>query len=222
MEATLTKRTTAAEALRHPIRVRILEALNTRDEMSPVEFVRSGLMRGLPGIKGKSLSGQMSHSSYHFRALAAAGLIELTRTQPVRGTEEHFYVARSRAYFTDAEWEEMEEAERADISKTMITGFLAQAEGAMLTGTLDARTDRWLAWIPFNVDERGWDDMTTAIRDCYVQIEQIREESGERLRAGEGPPVPATFGIFGFESPQMGDAPTLGADGATPVSTEGK
>ncbi len=217
MEATLDKsgKTTASDALRHPIRVRILEALNTRDTMSPVEFIRSGMLWGLPGIKGKSIAAQMSHASYHFRALAAAGCIELVGTRPVRGSEEHLYRANSRAYFTDAEWEKMDAAERADISKTMLSGFIAQAEGAMLLDTFDSRTDRWLAWIPFNVDERGWDELTTAIGACYAEIEQIRHDAGKRLEAGEGPTVPATFGVFGFESPPMGDSEIVGDGGLT-------
>lgn len=203
-------KTTASEALRHPLRVRILEALNTRDTMSPVEFVRSGMMWGLPGIKGKSTSAQMSHASYHFRALAEADCIEIAFTRPVRGAEEHFYRARCRAYFDTEEWESFDVEERDKISKTMMRGFIAQAEGAMLSDTFDARKDRWLAWIPFNVDQQGWDELNKAIGACYAEVERIRHEAGGRLRAAEEPPIPTTFGVFGFESPPMGESTVIG------------
>jgi hypothetical protein len=208
-------KTTASDALRHPIRVRILEALNTREVMSPVEFLRSGMMRGLPGLKGKvTRAQQMSHASYHFRQLAKAGQIEVDSTRPVRGSEEHFYRAKSRAYFTDAEWREMDKWERAPISKTMLTGFMAQAEGAMLSDTFDSRTDRWLAWIPFKVDQRAWDEMNAAASACYAEIEQIRHDAARRMQSSEGAEaaIPATFGIFTFESPPMGDSPPPARD----------
>jgi hypothetical protein len=214
MGATLEEgaKTTASEAMRHPIRVRILEALNTRDTLSPVEFTRKGLARDVPGLKGKSIQAQMSHISYHFRALAKAGCIEVVATRPVRGSEEHFYRACARAHFGTEEWAELSDAERRGISKTMLQGFIAQGEGALLSETFDSRMDRWLAWIPFEVDERGWDELTTAIGACWAEIEQIRHEAGERLADASGSDaIPVTFGIFGFESPPMGEAPPVGA-----------
>lgn len=68
MEATLSheRATTASDALRHPMRLRILEALNTRDLLSPIQFLRAGHAGDLPGLEGKSLRVQMSHVSYHF------------------------------------------------------------------------------------------------------------------------------------------------------------
>jgi hypothetical protein len=196
--------TTASDALRQPIRVRILEVLNTRDTVSAVQFVREGMGRGLPRMEGRSFKAQLSQASYHFRWLAEAGCIEVAFTRPVRGTEEHFYRARSRAYLTEEEWSALGLQERVDISKTMLTGFIAQAEGAMLAGTFDSRVERCLAWVPFQVDGRGWDELTTAIHACFAEVEQIRRESADRLASEENASaIPATFGIFGFESPPV-------------------
>ena len=51
----------ASEALRHPLRVRILEVVNERD-ISPVQFMNQGLAPSLE-ISAKTLSS----ISYHFR-----------------------------------------------------------------------------------------------------------------------------------------------------------
>jgi hypothetical protein len=213
MEATVSQgeRTTASEVLRHPIRVRILEALNTHDALSPVQFLRGGLARDLPGLKEKSPQAQLSYISYHFRALLDAGCIEIVATRPVRGAEEHIYRACSRAFFTDEQWARLSGEERAGISKTMIRGFIAQAEGALLSDTFDSRLDRWLAWIPFEADERGWRELTTAIGACWAEVEQIRHDATRRLTEDrDTKSSPVTFGIVGFESPELGGAsPTV-------------
>jgi hypothetical protein len=214
-------KTTAAAMCRHPMAVRILEALNTRDEMSPSQFLNSGLSRGLPGLGGKKTEGMMSDVSSQFRALRDADCIELVATRKGRrGAPEHFYRAKARAYFTDAEWLAMGMDERAAISKTMLRGFIAQAEGAMLMDTFDSRLDRWVAWLPFNTDQQGWDEVISAIRTAFTTVDQVRQDSGLRLIANGSTPIPLTFGIFGFESPPMGDSPTIGDDSPTPISTE--
>ena len=209
-------KTTASEVLRHPIRVRILEALNTHDILSPVEFLHKGFARGVPGLQGRTLDAQMSNLSYHFRVLVEMDCIVLVATRPVRGSEEHFYRARSRAYFTDEEWSALGREERAAISKTMLQGFMAQAEGALLCDTFDSRLDRWLAWVPFKVDKRGWAEMVSAIACCYTEVEQIRHAACARLgQQADLEAIPVTFGIFGFESPMVGDAPLAGIPGAS-------
>lgn len=210
-------KTTVSEALRHPIRVRILEALNTHDVLSPVEFLHKGFALGVPGLEGKALDAQMSNVSYHFRVLTDMDCILLVATRPVRGTEEHFYRAKSRAYFTNEEWSALDREERAALSKTMFRGFLAQAEGALLYDTFDLRVDRSLAWIPFRVDERGWSEMVTSIASCFAEVEQIRRDAEKRLEGNpEATATPVTFGIFGFESPMIGDSPPF-ADAASAV-----
>lgn len=74
------------KALSNPKRVAVLEALITTDglESSPAKLAEQ---------VGESL-GQVS---YHVRQLAEAGLIEETRTQPVRGAVQHFYRPRPGA-----------------------------------------------------------------------------------------------------------------------------
>ena len=64
-------------ALAHPVRTRILAALDGR-ELSPVELARElGISLGVV--------------SYHVRVLADAGLVELARTSARRGAIQHHY-----------------------------------------------------------------------------------------------------------------------------------
>jgi len=62
----------------HPTRLAIVEALSRGEERSPNELVE---------FTGASLGTV----AYHVRALAAAGVIELSREARVRGAVEHFY-----------------------------------------------------------------------------------------------------------------------------------
>jgi DNA-binding transcriptional ArsR family regulator len=73
-----------AKALSHPIRVRILAALDGR-EASPVQIADEA-------------RAPLTLVSFHFRQLAAAGLITQTATRQRRGAVEHFYrlIVRAR------------------------------------------------------------------------------------------------------------------------------
>ena len=64
-------------AMAHPMRARILAALDGR-ELSPVELARE-------------LGASLGVVSYHVRVLADAGLVELARTTARRGAIQHHY-----------------------------------------------------------------------------------------------------------------------------------
>ncbi len=72
-------------ALAHPLRRRILrEAIADEGELSPRELA-------------SSLDQPLSRLSYHVRVLAQCGALELTRTQQIRGSTQHFYRAAVEA-----------------------------------------------------------------------------------------------------------------------------
>ena len=74
-------------ALAHPLRVRILELARERDEISPVDVAEE---------TGESLGVV----SYHVRALAGAGLLELAGRSFHRGAVKHHYRATSQLGLT--------------------------------------------------------------------------------------------------------------------------
>jgi hypothetical protein len=188
---------TICAALKHPLRVRILEVLNEGPK-SPSQFVEEGLV---PKEHYTSYQQALSLASYHFRELEKEGCLEVVRSIPRRGALEHVYEGKARVYFTDAEFEEMPRVRRRKLSRISFQGLVARADGAMRADTFDSRTDRHLVWMPMPLDERGWDELTTALAACFGEVEQIRHDAKERLAASGEEAISVTFGMLGFESP---------------------
>lgn len=140
-------------------------------------------------------------ASYHFRELEKDGCLKVVASIPRRGAIEHVYEGKARVYFTDAEFEEMELSRREQLSRISFQGLVARADGAMRAGTFDARTDRYLVWVPMQLDERGWNELSTALSRCFGEVEQIRHDAKDRLAASGEKSIPVTFGVLGFESP---------------------
>jgi Helix-turn-helix domain len=184
-------KSTAATVLAHPLRVRILEILNQRD-MSPVEFCREGFAPA--GM-------DVSHVAYHFRELAEYGCLTVIEEKERRGSIEHVYRGLARAFFSDIHWSELDEAERAKISKTMVQGLLARIEGSLMSGLFDSRLDRHLSWVAMWLDEQGWREMSTTLAAAFGEIEQIRGDAEQRLEHNGEDGIPSTCGILGFQSP---------------------
>lgn len=194
-----------SEALRHPLRVRILEVVNERD-MSPSQFMLQQLAPGVE-VSPKSLS----QLSYHFRELAKFGCLEVVERVPRRGATENIYRGAVRAYFTDDEWEALTQRERCLVSRTVYQGLAARAESAMMAHTFDSRTDRHLTWIAMEVDERGWGELMGTLAGAYGDVIQIRHDAVDRLAASGEKVIPVTVGMLGFESPPpppLSDQPT--------------
>jgi hypothetical protein len=189
---------TASAMLRHPLRVRILEVANERD-VSPVQFLREGLAPS--GAYG------LSHISHHFSELEKGGCLEVVKLIPRRGSVEHVYRGMARAFFSDDEWEnKLSEAERQRVTKTVLQGLMARADGAILAGTLDKRTDRHLSWLAMPLDEQGWTALTELQAETLSRAEEIRVEAGERLATTAAEGFPVTFGALAFESPSSSPA----------------
>jgi len=65
-------------ALRHPLRRRILREMTGEKAVSPRQL-------------STGLNKPLSNISYHVRVLAECGAVTLVRTEPVRGSMQHFY-----------------------------------------------------------------------------------------------------------------------------------
>ena len=200
------------DALRHPVRVRIVEACTDWGTLSPVEMVNRGLCADIATLRAKTAKQQLSNIAYHCRELAKAGLLTMVSERQVRGATEHFYRANSEAVFDDDEWARLTDGERRDISRVMWQRYIAQVESAMHQHTFDAHTDRWLAWGPLTLDPQGWKELTAAVSACYDAIERIRRDAEARPTGPAARPMRATYGLFAFESPprESGDAPVDG------------
>lgn len=85
-----------AKALAHPLRRRMLRRW-AEEELSPIQLANK-------------MEEPPTKLYYHVKLLEDAGLIEMTREEPRRGTRERFYVATSTA-FQSADGEPGESAE---------------------------------------------------------------------------------------------------------------
>jgi hypothetical protein len=195
--------------LRHPIRIRILEACTVFDRLSPVEMLHNGVLRDVESVRRKgTFKQQLSHVAYNCRALEEAGCLEMVDEMPVRGASvEHFYRATAQAFFSDEEWGKLEYDERVKISKTMWRGFIARVESAMMQDTFDKRLDRWLYWDLLELDDQGWKELTVSVAACRAEAEQIKGDAKSRLDETGAKPIHATYGIFAFLSPQHAVTP---------------
>lgn len=169
------------------LRVRILAACNQR-EVTPKEIARQ---EGLP----------LATVGYYFRALEKEGYLHVSRKEKARGFMRHYYVADRQKVTTDKEFAQMTPEQRHEVSEALLRDFLAHCREALREGTLDARSDSHLSWSPLLLDQRGWNDLQSALDRMLDRGHEIQAESRDRLRKSGEEPIPTTFALGGFESP---------------------
>ena len=188
---------TIFNALKHPLRVRILEVLN-EGPRSPSQFVEEGL---IPKESFNSYQKALSLASYHFRELEKEGCLEMIESIPRRGAVEHVYRGLARVFIDDEEFEKMAPPSRRQLSRISLQGMVARADRAIAEDTFDARTDRHLTWMPMQLDERGWDEVITTLAATFAEMTRIRSDATDRISASGAEVIPATVAMLGFESP---------------------
>jgi DNA-binding transcriptional ArsR family regulator len=188
---------TICNALKHPLRVRILEVLN-EGPRSPSQFVEEGL---IPKEHYTTYQQALSLASYHFRELEKEGCLKVIESIPRRGAIEHVYRGLARVYFNDAEFEETPRQTRQRLSRISLQGLIARADRAIREDTFDARADRHLTWVPMQLDERAWEEVIATLAETFAQLTVIREDARDRLAATGEEVIPTTVAMLGFESP---------------------
>jgi DNA-binding transcriptional ArsR family regulator len=178
-------------ALAHPMRVRILEALQGRTA-SPTELAREFLE-------------SLGVVSYHANALLDVGCIEQVRTRPKRGTVEHFYTATPRSFIGHQDWRRAPASIRGGVSGEALRSFVAKVGAALDADTIDSREDTTLNWMPIVVDEQGWRETAEILDRALRELMSVAAESRERL--GEEDGIPVVTGMAAFEAPPGAGSP---------------
>jgi DNA-binding transcriptional ArsR family regulator len=161
-----------ARALAHPLRVRLLTALNER-VASPTQLSRD-------------LHERLGNVSYHVSVLLNFGCIELVKKEPRRGAIEHFYRAVKRPFLSVPDWMSLPDSAQQDISSAMLEMIGQDAREALAAGTLDEREDSHLSRTPMVVDEKGWQDVTALLAETLSRLLEIQAEvSGRLVETGE-------------------------------------
>jgi hypothetical protein len=178
-----------AKALSHPLRIKILMAMNAPTRrLSPSDFSRE---------KGLILS----HSAYHFRKLEKFGFIELVETRPRRGSTEHYYEPVKKAMAWKREWEAMAPILKQNLSATALGGFVDALGECIDAGTFEKRADSHLSWDRARVDEEGFAEMAALMVEILERYLTIQAKCAERMSGNGDPGFIACFALSLFESP---------------------
>jgi DNA-binding transcriptional ArsR family regulator len=159
-----------AKALAHPLRTRVLAALEDRTAS--------------PSQLAIELDVPLGVLSYHVRRLTSLGFLRLVKRVPRRGAVEHYYTATPRPRVTDKAWG----ATPSIVKQSMLGASLDQL-GAMVTeaaatGGFDAPESR-ISRVRVTVDEQGWRELSKELAESEKRIEAIERESQRRLEASK-------------------------------------
>jgi DNA-binding transcriptional ArsR family regulator len=160
------------KALGHPLRLRILEVITDRGEASPVGLAREF---GRP----------LATVSHHARVLRDLGCIEVVRTEQRRGAVEHFYRAVRRPFLDDDEWAELPAVLRRGMARELFRRIFAEASEAGSVGGFDD-PGAYIARVPFQLDERGWRELSDLLTGTLRRAEAIERRSRARNANGRG------------------------------------
>jgi DNA-binding transcriptional ArsR family regulator len=174
-------------ALAHPLRIKILEALN--DHVASPNALAGRLDAGLTGV------------AYHTRELDRLGALELVDTAQRRGAIEHFYKARPRAFVGDPAWRKVPPSLLGGVSAATLQTFLDMAIAALEAGTLDGRSDTIFRWMPLSLDEEGWKEVVSIMEEATKLMLAAHLRSQDRLSESGGQAAVSTVvGQAAFET----------------------
>lgn len=175
------------EALRHPLRLRIVAACCQR-EVTPKEIADQ-----------ERLSVRTINN--HFRALEKASYIRRIRSDMANRLRRDFYIATRQALLTDSEFAEMPTDAQREVSAAVLRDLLGNCREALQKGTLDARPDSHLTWSPLTLDQLGWEELMSELTRLFERSTEIEAGSLARLRKSGARPIPTTIALAGFERP---------------------
>jgi DNA-binding transcriptional ArsR family regulator len=188
------------KALAHPIRISILRILETR--------VAS------PSSIAEELGAPVGNVSYHVRALARVGLVELANTVPRRGAVEHFYRSCGRVSVTDTAWAEVPGIVKAGLVDSALGHIGELVAAAAVNGGFELEHSV-LVRQSLKVDEEGFRAIASAAAEFLDRLTEIERESAERIAARgphTEPEMSVCVAMMVFES---ADAPAQPRDGKT-------
>lgn len=181
-----------AKVMADELRIKIVMELNQR-EMSP------------KGFHEEFGGGSIARVSRAFDLLAEFGWLRLTRTETGgrrRGAVEHFYRATQPLVFYEDSWDPLPRSMREMISGGIFEELVRRVKQAMEAGTIDARKDRHVSWMPLSLDQEGWEKVIARVDALFYCLFEEQEEANARMAESGEKPIPMTVGLTAFESPE--------------------
>jgi len=172
------------KALSHPVREHILAVLNERIA-SPKEVA-------------DELEIDVSFLDYHFEVLLDLGCAEIVDVKPRRGSNEHFYQAKTTLIFDNEMCHAIPESVKSDVATGQLQAILKEAVQAVSTGTFAVGGDRHVCWMPAVLDRSGWEEAMTAMERLLFALMEIHRRAARRVALGGEAGIPVTIALMGF------------------------
>ncbi len=142
-----------------------------------------------PKMLNKELGTGLSQISYHIKELKKYGLIEMTKTEPRRGANEHFYRATKRVIIPEGMSTALPQSARMQTLSRILKLSEKDLKESLEAGTFYDRPDFHASWSPFRLDDRGrsrlhakLDELLEiAIEEELASIERVGEDGGELI-----------------------------------------
>lgn len=158
-----------AQAYSHPMRVRILTALNAPKR------------RASPNRLAEEFGEETSMVSYHFRELVAYGFLEVVEENRVRGSVEKVHEATKTAMAWEREWSEIPPVFKQHIA-ALTTRLSVEALGAAIdAGTFTSRADGVTAQDTMWVDELGAKEAMAILAKTVEALMKVGDRARARL-----------------------------------------
>ncbi len=180
-------------ALSHPLRVHILDVLSEASA-SPSDLARE-------------VELSVNYVAYHVKELEKLGYVELIKTEPRRGTVEHYYRAKRRFLIDDSEWERLPEPVKRSFSADLFRCVIEDVKDALEAETFDTRNGH-LSRTRLVVDEEGWNELSATLEETLKQVLALQAKCAARLEASGEEAIPVAVSITGFETPPRGRSGT--------------
>lgn len=174
------------QALAHPVREHILAVLNER-----IASARE---------IGSELGADVSSFYHHIELLEELGFIERVASRQRRGATEHFFRAQRTLFVDDEAWKAMPASLKADLVTCTLQELFDDVLCALEEGTLNARDERHVSWMPGALDARGWAAVRDLMDQTLVQLGSIQKEAAERVAQG-AERINATVALLAYETP---------------------
>jgi DNA-binding transcriptional ArsR family regulator len=155
-----------AKALAHPLRTRILAALENRTA-SPSELA-------------EEFGVSVEVVSYHVRRLAALRFLKLVRRVPRRGALEHYYTITAGPLITSDAWGATPSIVKHATVDAALKEIASHVNAAAAADGFDL-PDAHISRIPMTVDREGFKQIGRELDALMPRIQKIEAESAKRL-----------------------------------------
>jgi len=172
------------------LRIKIVTELYQR-EMSPKQFFT------------EFGGGSISRVDKHFKKLAEHGWLRYLRSETGngrRGGRENFYRSTGLAFIDTDTWRLLPYSMRVAISWRTFRLFVERVDEAMQADTFSCLPGSGITCDVLELDQRGWDSMTTAYDRLFGWLYEEQEDARLRMVHSGETAIVTTFGLLGFES----------------------